>query len=1134
MKKENTQESTESPPGVSATQTSEGDTSPLRSVFLGISMAWIVLLASLAVTFFAWYLARGVVLERANDRFVSRSQTIESTLHERLHAYEFLLQSGAGLFASSGEVTRAKWRTYVTVLKIDQHYPGVQGLGFSKRILPAEKKAHIRQIREEGFPNYDIHPGGERPEYTSIIFLEPFDWRNQRAFGYDMFSEPTRKEAMVMARDSGSVAMSGKITLLQETEKDVQAGFLIYLPVYRKGEVPETPEQRREALTGYVYSPFRMSDFMQGLLLKTRGYVELQIFDGDEPLKESLLYPSGKLEALISPSGHVHFATYQSILEFAGRRWLLVFKPSPYFEETIDTGQVNSILLLGSIISLLLFFVVLSLTKSRNQALYLANMTLDLDKANVRLRSEIEERKQGEDKIRTLNDELEKKVLARTQQLAESQTLLSSVFDSVQDGIVVVEAQSRRYRMVNTAMCRMLGYSREELLTMGVQDMHPSNELARIAHEFEKISKVNSSLAPTLPLKRKDGSIFYADVNGGPMMINGVPGIVGAFRDITERKHAEEKILTLNRSLEEKVQQLLATQEELEQHRAHLEQEVAQRTASLTEAQRIAHLGNWEWDLINNTLNWSDEMYRIFGYAPQQFDANYEAFLNAVHPEDRHLVDDTVREALERQHTYSIEHRILQPDGTLRYVHGQAEVMRGDDGQAISMVGTLQDITENKLAVQALAASELRFRTILDVAADGIAIMDAQSHRLVMGNRAFCDMLGYRQDELPRLGFEDLHPKESLANVQKQFERQLKGKLQVARDMPVKRKDGSVFFADISTSLLDYAGRPAMLGIFHDITERMLAEQTASDERNFSNTLIASLPDLFFVVDSTGRFIRWNDRLREVRGHSDSQIAVTNALDTIHEADRPQVAQKIQEAFELGAANIVVRLNTKTGIRDFNLSATRVDTAKGAYLIGIGTDITERILVEAKIQKLQEQLREQTLHDPLTGLYNRRYLDEAMGRELIRAARNKQPIGIVMCDLDHFKAINDTYGHLAGDEVLRVFADLLRKFSRGSDIVCRFGGEEFLLLLLDMPPDVAYQRAEQLRTALAVKQIISGTDVIQVTASFGVAGFPENGETLDALIHAADVAMYQAKETGRNRVVVASAHEEMVPDRGGG
>ena len=136
-------------------------------------MAWIVLLVSIFFTFIAWYYVRDLTMEKAHERFIFRVKTIELALRERLNACEFLLQSGAGLFAASREVTRTEWRRYVKELRLDYYYRGVQGLGFSKRILPSEKKAHIRQIREEGFPNYDIKPDGERSEYTSIIFLEP-------------------------------------------------------------------------------------------------------------------------------------------------------------------------------------------------------------------------------------------------------------------------------------------------------------------------------------------------------------------------------------------------------------------------------------------------------------------------------------------------------------------------------------------------------------------------------------------------------------------------------------------------------------------------------------------------------------------------------------------------------------------------------------------------------------------------------------------------------------------------------------------------------------------------------------------------------------------------------------------------
>jgi len=134
---------------------------------------------------------------------------------------------------------------------------------------------------------------------------------------------------------------------------------------------------------------------------------------------------------------------------------------------------------------------------------------------------------------------------------------------------------------------------------------------------------------------------------------------------------------------------------ELAQARAHLEEEVARRTARLTEAQRIAHIGDWELNIADNALVWSDEVYRIFGLTPQLFDASYEAFLQAVHPEDRQFVDDHVRAALEQQ-PYGIDHRIVRLDGTVRYVHEQGEISCDREGRALKMLGTVQDITERK------------------------------------------------------------------------------------------------------------------------------------------------------------------------------------------------------------------------------------------------------------------------------------------------------------------------------------------------------------------------------------------------------------------------------------------------------
>lgn len=214
-------------------------------------MAFLAVPALLFVTYWMWSNAVGDATRAARERFDFKVGEARFAIDQRLLAYEHVLRGAVGLFAASDEVRRDEWRTYVRQLDIDKYYPGIQGIGFSLRIPPGRKAGHLAAIRAEGFPNYSIRP--ERPEYTSIVFLEPFDWRNQRAFGYDMFSEPVRRLAMERARDAGLPSVSGKVTLVQETEKGVQYGFLMYLPVYSGGEIPPTMAERRTALLGYVY-----------------------------------------------------------------------------------------------------------------------------------------------------------------------------------------------------------------------------------------------------------------------------------------------------------------------------------------------------------------------------------------------------------------------------------------------------------------------------------------------------------------------------------------------------------------------------------------------------------------------------------------------------------------------------------------------------------------------------------------------------------------------------------------------------------------------------------------------------------------------------------------------------------------
>jgi diguanylate cyclase (GGDEF)-like protein len=183
---------------------------------------------------------------------------------------------------------------------------------------------------------------------------------------------------------------------------------------------------------------------------------------------------------------------------------------------------------------------------------------------------------------------------------------------------------------------------------------------------------------------------------------------------------------------------------------------------------------------------------------------------------------------------------------------------------------------------------------------------------------------------------------------------------------------------------------------------------------------------------------------------------------------------------------------------------------------------SERTLTNrlSEIQDLQARLQEQASRDPLTGLYNRRFLDTIAGREIARCHRDHQYMVVMLIDIDHFKNVNDTDGHQAGDEVLKTLSALLLEKARAADVPCRYGGEEFILLLPGMAADIAMVRANQWRNGFADKVTLFGATSIKATISIGVAVYPSHGETLVALTRSADLALYRAKAEGRNRVVM--------------
>jgi signal transduction histidine kinase len=355
----------------------------LRPVIAGFSLKETlvtlgVLIAGLVITTLTVLYIRNNIRRAARQDFEYSCNQIKSRIDTRLAEHAQLLRSGVALFAVNDTVSREEWHRFYMSTRTDIYLPGIQGFGYSK-LIPKNKLAeHIRQIRSEGFSNYTVFPEGERDLYSSIIYLEPFTGRNLAAFGYDMFSSAIRRKAMVQAMDSNMAALTGKVTLQQEIDQDIQPGVLMYLPVYKNGMPTDTPEERRAAIKGWVYSPYRMRDLMQGIIGKigftTKEALDLAIYDDTILSPQTLLYDSRAIDSIIVRKPNLHL---QLPVEFNGKLWTLVFSGRKNEMSVFSEGQLF-IWVAGLVITILLF--ILSIMQIRSNI-----RRLQIERLNSRL-----------------------------------------------------------------------------------------------------------------------------------------------------------------------------------------------------------------------------------------------------------------------------------------------------------------------------------------------------------------------------------------------------------------------------------------------------------------------------------------------------------------------------------------------------------------------------------------------------------------------------------------------------------------------------------------------------------------------------------------------------------------------------
>ena len=434
-----------------------------------------------------------------------------------------------------------------------------------------------------------------------------------------------------------------------------------------------------------------------------------------------------------------------------------------------------------------------------------------------------------------------------------------------------------------------------------------------------------------------------------------------------------------------------------------------------------------------------------------------------------------------------------------------------------------QDITQRQQAEAALRESTEKFRLAFNNANTGMCLVDLNG-QLLQVNSKMSAIFGYSTSQLERMNVNDLALPEDISISPHFIHAAVEGEVDSSTfEKHYRHQQGHIIYGQVSSSLVrDIEGHPwYFISQVQDITERKQAE--------------AALNQLNIELEEAQRLAKVGSWDWEM---ATDTVTWSKELYRILDCDSAQPAPTYQQHSQLYTADSMARLEVAVtqavthGI-PYEVDLERIQPdGSSQWIIGRGepeydaqrrivglrgtcSDVTEH-------HRMEEALREQAIRDPLTGLFNRRYLDEILPRELHRCQRNGEPMAVAMLDIDHFKHFNDAYGHDAGDAVLRAIGDLLKGFLRASDIACRYGGEELAVILPGSTLNNAQIRLDDLRRAIMQLRVIyKADDLPTITVSIGIAAAGEQEVDAAALLDRADVALYQAKENGRNRVVVA-------------
>jgi signal transduction histidine kinase len=370
-----------------------------------VKFPYFVLLLSVILTIGATILFHQSAKSKDSVRFSNSVNRIHFSMENRIGLYVGFLKAGRGFIESSNDLNRKTFTNFVESLELEKNYVGAQGIGYTKTIRSNDREKLIADMKAEGFEKFNIFPATEKDIYQPVIYLEPTTDRNDKAIGFDMLSEENRAAAMQRARDTGIASATAKVVLIQENDEDKQFGFLIYMPIYKTGELPQNVEARSQNLQGFIYSPFRAQNFLKDVQ-KNAGINDLaiKIYDGDaiadNLLAQTITDDIQNLTGQISGS----YSTENEI-EVGGRRWIIQYDTLPAFAMQSSVSWTPLIFLCGLIFSLLLFGMTYWESATRAKLQETANDLADSEKQIQGLLEKEQEARRIAETANTTKDE---------------------------------------------------------------------------------------------------------------------------------------------------------------------------------------------------------------------------------------------------------------------------------------------------------------------------------------------------------------------------------------------------------------------------------------------------------------------------------------------------------------------------------------------------------------------------------------------------------------------------------------------------------------------------------------------------------------------------------------------------------